>query len=243
MVISLTGCTTTLSTISRLTPENEIKIDNKNYSIGKMMTATVGSYLIEREIFDAKVLENAMVRPDRDFTLETIACIAGPACRTYIPADRDYEVVKIVEYEGKEYFAVSSARSKASSIDSSIYSREAWHFLVDENGVILKEVFLMPDTIVPNGLRVVPESVKLQFKDRIVKKIDSYVREKIVFVSASEKSIIIRYIYGNRNGSGGVQERTEQYILEKKPVIKFRNYELRIVSADETGIQYIVEAD
>jgi len=187
----LSGCTTTLTTISRIEPEQKRIVKENNYIIGVRKVATIGSPIIEKVSYTANVLANASVRPDRDSTLNVVLCFpaAEPHCRHFIPADRNYDVIKKIEYKGKEYFVVSSENSKASSIDPYIYpSPYAFHFLIDQEGNVLPVMFVLPATITSNGLKVNPVDVKFKFQDRIRIQSDNYTNERIVLAGADANS-------------------------------------------------------
>lgn len=222
-----------------------VAVKEQNYLIGEKRSASIGESIVQRKQFKQRVQVGVLARPSTDLRLRVSPCMSMVgACESILPSDRDYEVLRRVQYQGNIFYVVSAARSRASRVDPTVYSMSDRLFLVSSDGVPLDRVFgTDPDSVFPNKLAVEPDDVKFVIKDRVVPIAEGYTDERLIFGGMSDGRISIRYTSKKIDDNGQSSERIEEYHIPKKEEIRFRKYRIKVISVVSDAIDYVVTSD
>jgi hypothetical protein len=226
--------------------EPQVTITNEsNYVIGEPRSASIGGSIIEKIHSRQQIQAGVLARPNKDVDIRLSTCLGLlGSCGSFLLADRDYEVLKRVNYQNQIFYVVDASRSQASRIDPTIYSRSGPFYLVSLEGVPLDRLFAPgPDSVFPNKLSIEPSDVKFSINDRITTLPQGYINESVIFAGSTDDQIAVKYISKSIDDSGQIIERHEEYNLPNKKEIRFRNYRINVLSADEDFIEYVVISD
>lgn len=245
ILLFTSGCVGNVQQIYRDKPYKSNNVDYANYKVGEEKTATIGEPIIEIKKYNQKTLLNAAARPTQDARIVRATCVAlyGP-CEEFLPSDRDYEILREVQYDNNEYYVVSTARSQISKLDTTTYSNSGWLILVRKDGTPFDQVFLPgPDSVLSNSLIIEPQGVKFEIKDRVMVDTKGFFEEKIIFTGITNDMINIRYISRGYDEADSRIDRQEDYQIPKTRETRFKRYFLKIIEAKADAIRYVVVSD
>jgi len=241
----LVGCPASVQQVYRKSSSSSEIVNKANYTLGVKRTVSIGDSLIERKNYSQHRIRNAIARPTTDMKISRATCVAiyGP-CEDFLPADRDYEVMREVLYNDTEYFVVSSSRKQVSKLDTTIYPNSGTLFLVSKDGVPLDRVFMhSPDSVFPNRLIIEPPDVRVNITDKIILETNGYIDEKIIYLGREGNLVDVRFISRTGDESENLVERKEDYKLQIQDEIKFRNFRFKIIEAKPDSLDFIVISD
>lgn len=243
LLFMVSGCATKVQTVHR---DNPLKVENItkiSYQKGKKIKVFIGQPMVSNTSFEQSVIENALVKPDKDFTIKVVGCIAGEACKTFIPGDRYYEIVKTVKLKEKEFFVVNMSRRYISKIDVTFFSHDGTLLLVGLDGQPLEELYFEGLGIMPNGLAIKPSDV--QFEIHSINKLrqSNYFDEKLTFMGMEADNILIRFTKSEFDEKGTLSKESMLLKVEKKDVIQLLNYNLKVYHISNNSIEFEVLKD
>ena len=228
LVFVFAGCTTSVKMGDR--PANKIEIvDVKNYSLGEPATAYVGDPIVVRKSYKA-VVKKDLYRANNDFVLE--GGIGSVAIYLDGSAGNTYRIAGTNE-KGNPALAIPNSTlmfgvNENSQWDQTVMSPSFWSSPVGSG----------------SGYDLLPEDTTFSPVESTTPVSEAgYLNHELVFTGQGANGINLlyrEYTFENMARSAYTQELV--YPLDTDE-IRFRNYQIDMVSVSSSEIKYIVNSD
>lgn len=218
-----------------------------NYQLGAPMTAFVGGTLVTAQQFEARVREVQAMRPDRPFvaTADNLNNLGWSVVFEPRPVDEPFEILGETTLDGVDVYALAMPfRKKDSQTWQMSHFFCAACLLVTKDGKPTGKA--LASTYVQAG-EVVFDEPDLRFAThravKVVSKTPVTGAHELIYAGLSGGQIKLTYREYTRDGLARDAFYQDLAYDVGSTFIRFRNYRLKVVSADSESIHFEVLED